>query len=164
MVTTALKIHGMDCAEEVKSLKAELGPRQGVQELAFDVLNGKLTVTHSEATITRDDLIAGVARTGMKAEPWPDARQRVQEVVGWQKWGRTVATVTSGVLIVAGYLTDALLRGPWKAFADDVHVPLTVRLIYLAAVVAGAWFVLPKAWRALLRLRPDMNLLMTVAV
>src|ERR1035437_1415359 len=161
MVTTALKIHGMDCAEEVKSLKAELAPRPGVQELAFDVLNGKMTVTHSETTITREELIAGVARTGMKAEPWPDARQQVREAGGWQKWGRTLTTLTSGLLIAAGFLTDALLRGPLTAFTDHAQVPLGVRLIYLAAVVAGAWFVFPKAFRALIRLRPEMNLLMT---
>ena len=38
------------------------------------------------------------------------------------------------------------------------------RILYIGAVVTGAWYVAPKAWRALLRLRPDMNLLMTVAV
>jgi Cd2+/Zn2+-exporting ATPase len=39
-----------------------------------------------------------------------------------------------------------------------------VRLIYAAAIVCGAWFVAPKAWFALRRMRPDMNLLMTIAV
>jgi Cd2+/Zn2+-exporting ATPase len=43
-------------------------------------------------------------------------------------------------------------------------MPLAARALYLAAVVAGAWYVAPKGWRALLRLRPDMNLLMTIAV
>jgi Cd2+/Zn2+-exporting ATPase len=38
------------------------------------------------------------------------------------------------------------------------------RLLYVGATIAGAWYVAPKAWRALVRLRPDMNLLMMVAV
>jgi Cd2+/Zn2+-exporting ATPase len=32
------------------------------------------------------------------------------------------------------------------------------------AILSGTWSVLPKAWRALRSLRPDMNLLMTIAV
>ena len=43
-------------------------------------------------------------------------------------------------------------------------MPWLARLIYGAAVVTGAWFVAPRAWYALRRLRPDMNLLMTIAV
>jgi Cd2+/Zn2+-exporting ATPase len=39
-----------------------------------------------------------------------------------------------------------------------------VTLLYIAAVVSGAWYVLPKAWQAARRLRPDMNFLMIVAV
>lgn len=167
MATTTLKIHGMDCAEEVKALKAEVGPRPGVQELTFDVLNAKMTVTYSEAAVTPGELIAAVARTGMKAELWHEARQRTREVGGWAKWGRTFTMAASGALIAAGFLTDAALRGPRAAFgghADGVTMPLAVRFVYLMAVVAGAWFVAPKGGRALLRLRPDMNLLMTVAV
>jgi hypothetical protein len=40
-----LRIHGMDCAEEVSSLKRELVPLLDDEErLRFDLLNGKLTV------------------------------------------------------------------------------------------------------------------------
>ena len=43
-------------------------------------------------------------------------------------------------------------------------MPFPVRLQYLGAILTGIWFVLPKAWFALKRLRPDMNLLMCIAV
>ena len=40
-----LRIHGMDCAEEVTLLKRELIPLLGDEDrLGFDLLNGKLTV------------------------------------------------------------------------------------------------------------------------
>ena len=39
-----------------------------------------------------------------------------------------------------------------------------VRILYGTAILAGSWFVAPKAWYAVRRFRPDMNLLMTVAV
>src|SRR4051812_8223554 len=43
-------------------------------------------------------------------------------------------------------------------------VPWAARACYLLAILAGLWTVAPKAWFALRRLRPDMNLLMAVAV
>lgn len=43
-------------------------------------------------------------------------------------------------------------------------VPLLARLLYLLGVLAGFWLVLPRAWSAARHLRPDMNLLMTIAV
>ena len=51
-----------------------------------------------------------------------------------------------------------------KGLGGIREVPWLARLIYGAAVVTGAWFVAPRAWYALRRLRPDMNLLMTIAV
>jgi Cd2+/Zn2+-exporting ATPase len=45
-----------------------------------------------------------------------------------------------------------------------VDVPLAARIAYLFAVVTGAWFIAPRAVRAARSIRPDMNLLMTVAV
>ena len=53
MATATFKIYGMDCAEEVTALKAELAPLRGVQDLAFDVLNGKMTVVFSESEVTQ---------------------------------------------------------------------------------------------------------------
>ena len=39
-----------------------------------------------------------------------------------------------------------------------------VILVYMGAVLAGGWFVFPRAWFALRSIRPDMNLLMVIAV
>ncbi len=44
------------------------------------------------------------------------------------------------------------------------QVPLISRIFYVLAIGAGTWFVLPKALFAIRRIRPDMNLLMTLAV
>ena len=43
-------------------------------------------------------------------------------------------------------------------------MPAAVAALYLLAVAAGFWLVAPRAWRSLVRLRPDMNLLMSLAV
>ena len=50
MPQLTFKIRGMDCAEEVALLKRELRALVGgEQNLAFDLLAGKLTVTVPEA-------------------------------------------------------------------------------------------------------------------
>ena len=43
-------------------------------------------------------------------------------------------------------------------------MPLAARVLYGLGIASGVWLVLPRAWHAARTLRPDMNLLMTVAV
>lgn len=165
MARATFKIHGMDCAEEVMALKAELVPLPGVQELAFDVLNSKMTIGYSEETVSPQDLVTAIAKTGMRAEPW-EAGAVASEFTTWQRRGRTFMTFASGLLLLSGAILHILASG-WRAALlghEAIPVPLRAQLLYMGAIIAGAWYVVPKAGRALLRLRPDMNLLMMVAV
>jgi Cd2+/Zn2+-exporting ATPase len=165
------KIRGMDCAEEVAVLKREIAPIVGGENhLAFDILRGKMTVNGSQ--VTSPDIIRAVNNTGMSAEPWdekPTTGMGQDSGLGFRN-GRTIATITSGALTFAGFLTHGILSGGFaRALGSEglglAHsVPLVVRVIYVAAIVAGGWYVAPKALFALRRLRPDMNLLMAIAV
>ena len=48
------KVSGLDCAEEVAVLKREIGPLVGGEDrLAFDVLNGRMTVADACAARAR---------------------------------------------------------------------------------------------------------------
>jgi Zn2+/Cd2+-exporting ATPase len=162
-----LKVHGLDCAEEVAILKRAVGPLAGGEErLAFDVLRGKMTVLPApagDAAVPSFEAVStAVAATGMRAEPW--SRARAPEGF-WRRHRRSVSVAASGLLLAAGFAVHALAAGgPLAAFAGEGAVPPPARLLYLAAMAAGAWFILPKAWFAARSLRPDMNLLMTVAV
>lgn len=164
MQRAEFKVRGMDCADEVSALKAELAPLAGVKDLAFDILNGKLTVVYTESDISPEALKAAIAKTGMQAESWRDSA--VLERSGWERWGRTLMTVASGLLLLAGFATHVFANGWLAGLGTQERVPLPVVavLLYLASAITGAWFVAPKGWRALLQLRPDINLLMTVAV
>jgi Cd2+/Zn2+-exporting ATPase len=157
---------GMDCADEVAALRSVLAPLPGVRDLSFDLMNGKLTVAYLEDLFEPAELFAAVARTGMRAQPWSNGRSAALAANGWKRWGRTFTTTASGLFVLMGFLTHTLLRGWSAALVGHVGVtmPLAPRVLYLAAIAAGAWFVVPKAWLALQRLRPDMNLLMTAAV
>ena len=67
------KIRGMDCAEEVAILKRGLGPLVGGEEsLAFDLLNGKMTIEARETPPLPETILVTVRATGMEAVPWED--------------------------------------------------------------------------------------------
>ena len=165
------KIQGMDCAEEVGVLKREVGPLVGGEDhLTFDLLRGKMGVRSPSAAA--GDVIRAVNKTGMQAELWIETGKttagRDTKARFWNS--RTVATMLSGIMTLAGFIVHATLRGGFgealgsEGLGQAHHVPLAARLVYLAGVAAGGWYVAPKALFALRRLRPDMNLLMAIAV
>lgn len=158
----------MDCAEEVSVLKREVGPvAGGADRLAFDVLRGKMTVP---VGIKPDEIVNAVARTGMRAEPWQDVSPDADSMSFWERRGRTLLTVASGIFSLAGFLTHAFIAGGIASALGSEGlglargVPEISKAFYLIGILTGSWFVVPKAWLAVRRLRPDMNFLMTLAV
>ena len=152
------KIRGMDCAEEVAILKREIGPLVGGEDrLSFDILKARMTV--QAPGVEEKDIVSAVERTGMQAQVWKEGTEDLEPEGVWQRRGRTMMTVASGLATLGGFAAHAGLAGSWSA-----AVPLAAKALYTVAIVTGAWYVLPKAWLALRRLRPDMNLLMTIAV
>lgn len=168
MPKTDLKIHGMDCAEEVTILQREVGQREGVVDLDFDVVNARMSVEYEPDIITTDQIISFVNATGMKAVPW-EHRTAPAVQSFWQRRGRLIMTVLSGGLLVAGFVTHWLIHGRFMdALAgseQELHtIPGATIALYIASVFIGGWFVFPKALYSARRLSPDMNLLMVIAV
>ncbi|HVT71941.1 MAG TPA: heavy metal translocating P-type ATPase [Lacunisphaera sp.] len=62
-------------------------------------------------------------------------------------------------LVVSGVLAGGGLVAQWAKLLPGGTGPW----IFTAAMAAGGWFLLPKAWRAILRFRPDINLLVVIA-
>ena len=165
MATTTYRVHGMDCAEEVATLRAALGPIPGVHRLSFDILNSKMSVDVDETQVTSERVIDAAMRAGMRIEPW-DADPTEKNGATDVRRGRTTSTVLSGGLLATGFIAHVLSRGLGAAFrgGQEDSLPLAVKLLYVGAVVAGACHVAPKAVGAVRRHRPDINLLMTAAV
>ena len=165
MTEHSFRIHGLDCAEEVAILKRALSPLvEDDEHLSFDVLRGKLTVRQdgvSPAAIR--DAVAG---TGMHAEAWREG----DSADGAERRRQVLLAAASGLSTATGFGVHAWLAGGIGAALGSEGlgiaegVPLAARAFYLLAIVSGGWFIAPKAWFALRQLRPDMNLLMTVAV
>lgn len=152
------RIHGMDCVEEVTLLKRELIPLvQSEDKLGFDLLNGKLTVNASSLDVTRTEVLAAIERTGLQAEAWQGVEQTRDDRSFWQHHQRSILTAASGVSGLIGLLLQL-------STSVGHSVPLVAIVFYSIGILAGLCMVLPKAWRSLTSLRPDMNLLMSVAV
>ncbi|MBI5153760.1 heavy-metal-associated domain-containing protein, partial [Candidatus Poribacteria bacterium] len=65
-----LKVHGLDCPDEVALLRGELETLPGVTALSFDLLNARMTVECTNGGVPLEGLLEAVRRTGLSAEPW----------------------------------------------------------------------------------------------
>lgn len=161
------EVSGMDCAEEIDALRREVGPLVGGEErLSFDLLGGHMIVAAEAGGVPDTVIVEAAGRAGLPARAIGAGTPR--EPGWWRRHGRLVATVSSGCGIGAGMLIHGVAAG---AALDALGLsgapgalPVGSVAAYVFATVAGAWFVLPRAWAAARTFRPDMNLLMTIAV
>jgi len=163
------KVYGLDCADEMAILKQELADKAGILGMDFDLLNAKMTVTYDSAEIVPETILNLINKTGMNAVPW-ELRTKQESGSLWKHHGRLIMASVSGALLVCGFLTHWIQHSSIvDAFAagdgGQEHIfPLPSILFYIGSIISGAWFIIPKAIQSAKRLRPDMNLLMTVAV
>src|SRR3990167_2103065 len=164
------KIQGMDCAEEITILKRALFPVIPREEqLGFDLLNGKITIDSADSSLSEESLIKLINKTGMQAIAWKAySEQAEKKVTFWKQHHRSFMTLISALFLLLGYIIHGLHHGFLHAAIGKEAVgytfPISSMGLYFLSVITGGWFIFPKAWLALLRFRPDMNLLMTIAV
>jgi Cd2+/Zn2+-exporting ATPase len=164
-------VRGLDCAEEIAVLKKEVGPVVGGEtHLSFNLMTGSMTVLPEAGEISTDAVLQAVARTGMQAEIRREEPGIISSGGFWPRYGRPALTGMSGFCLLAGVLHHAASAGSFLialGVAGNLSpggVPLGAKALYVFGVLSGSWFVLPKVWRAVRSLRPDMNLLMSIAL
>lgn len=166
------QVQGLDCAEEITLLNAEVGPLVGGQQhLSFDLLNQQMTVNRNDGKpVDSAAIIAAITRIGMKAQevssPSFSAKPSNHDE---HRRKITYLTIACGVLALMGLAFHLVQGGGLRSvFAEGLEatapVPVMARILYALSIVVGVWSFLPKAWLALRRIRPDMNLLMVIAV
>ncbi len=165
----AFKVRGMDCAEEVSVLRQAVGPAVGgADRLAFDVLNGRMTVADVARDVPEQSIIKAVAATGMSAVPWESDIAKTDGEGRRRK--QVLFTAASGASLLLGMAlhiaTSRSLSDAARLFVShaDQAMPWSEIAAYVGAVMLGGRFVAVKAWYAARNLRPDINLLMVVAV
>lgn len=167
----SFRVQGLDCAEEVAVLRREVGPVVGGESnLAFDVLNGKMTILDSAIPASADEIREIVGRTGMTAVEWQPEDTGARDAAAIHYRHQVWFTTLSGLCVVVGLVVHAWFAG---GLAEAVRLlgthagqamPWPEIAAYSAAIVFSGRFVIVKAWYSAKSLRPDMNLLMTVAV
>lgn len=162
------KITGMDCAEEVALLKREVGPVVGGEEhLSFDIFGRTMSITSQAKDVKLQTVIEAVNRAGLGAELIVGTTPQQGAIPDfWDQYRRAILTIISGTSLVVALLTQALLSQDVDLPAEQTghDLPLAAKVLFSLATFAGVWLVLPKALGAIRHLRPDINLLMTVAV
>ncbi|GIT88687.1 cation-translocating P-type ATPase [Roseobacter sp. OBYS 0001] len=164
----SFQVSGLDCAEEVSILSKVVGPKLGgAEHLAFDVINGRMTVLESADQISDSQILDLVASTGMTARAWDADNASADQAshLAKQKW----FTILSGGFWAAGFLWHIIETGMGGALGlfaghGEAPMPLVEAGLFAVAILFGVWLVAPKAWSSARRLSPDMNLLMVVAV
>lgn len=146
-IQTTLRVSGMDCADEIQAIEEVLKPLPGVRELRVNLIGGTVTVFHGKE-VAPEALVRAIGSTGMKAAPENGEIQDIQD----GRTSRKMAVAISGIAAGAGFGFQWLR---WELPMDAA---------FAAAIVAGWWFILPKAWQAMRRRTLDMNVLMTAAV
>jgi len=161
-------VSGLDCAEEVAILNRVVGPGVGGSDnLAFDVMNARMTVLGAGRNVSSDTIIELVDSTGMTAKPWNADDASAGQAAHLKK--QRLFTMLSGGFWVAGFgyhLVKTGLGGAIGIFSGHgaSAMPVAEALMFAVAILFGVWLVAPKAWSSARRLSPDMNLLMVVAV
>jgi Cd2+/Zn2+-exporting ATPase len=169
-VRLTFKVQGLDCAEEVSTLRRAVAPLVGGEDhLAFDVLNGRMMVLEGAGSVAASDIRQAVAQSGMSAVEW----RRGSEDYGATDHRRRLHawfTLASGAFVAAGIAAHTWLAGSLdealQLFARHgiEGMPWPELLAYALATALGLVLVLPRAWSSARRLQPDMHLLMTIAV
>ncbi len=163
------RVQGMDCSEEVALIESELGPLVGgADQLQFNLVEQQLTVLPQEP-IDPQEIIDRLASLRLKAQLLEDQQPPTRVALQWPR-RQMVLTAISGVCWLAGVVLHAWLaptslgkeapRWIWQG----LPLPWPVAVFYLLAVLGGLAPLAPKVWLSLRHLRPDMHLLMSVAV
>jgi Cd2+/Zn2+-exporting ATPase len=146
---SVFKIEGMDCHEEVAILEKRLGRLAGLETIAADVLQQRLTITYDAAKLNTAAIAEAVAQTGMRA--WLEHEQPVGRAPSPAT--RRLFVILSGVLVAAG-----------MAFELGGLDRRAVVAAYALAIASGGFYSVRRALHAARSLALDINVLMLVAV
>ena len=165
------KVDGLDCAEEVAVLRRGVGPLVGGEDrLAFDVLSGRMMVLDGADKVSLEEVLKAVRRTGMSAVEWRKDDKDADRASDKRRRAQARLTALSGLALLAGLAVHVWLAGglaeALRLFAgrDGGPMPTAELAAYALAIGFGGRYVVVKAWYAARSLRPDMNLLMVIAV
>jgi len=144
-------IEGMDCPDCALKLESGISKIHGVNSVKVDYISGKMT---AEGTgISEADIVDEVKSHGYKAVKYLDSYREKEEKEHKSRKKQLNEVIIAGLLVIAGGIIVNL--------ADKI---LIGHVFILAGTVIGGRHIAKKGFYALLKLRLDMNFLMSAAV
>nr|WP_186511265.1 heavy metal translocating P-type ATPase [Caenimonas sedimenti] len=146
------RIENMDCPTEEGLIRDKLQHMPGVQSLDFNLMQRKLTVSH---TVPTADVESALHSIGMKAVPeagGADTQESPKPSVSKRQWGlMAVSGVSAGVAEAIAFSTGNDSAWPVIGLA-------------LVSIATGGWPTYKKGWLALKSGILNINALMSIAV
>ncbi len=146
------RIENMDCPTEEGLIRDKLQNMPGVQSLDFNLMQRKLTVSH---TVQAADLESALHSIGMKAVPdagSPAIEESPRPSVSKRQWG---------LMAVSG-LSAAVAEAIAFSTGNDSAWPVIG--LALVSIATGGWPTYKKGWLALKSGILNINALMSIAV
>lgn len=157
MKSSTFNIEQMCCPAEERLIRNGLADIDEISNLEFNLISRTLTVTHSLPDVS--PLIRAIAGLGMEARSLDPSASTVRTkesapVRWWERPGVLLATV-SGVCAVGAEVLA------WTWLSEE---SLVVRLLAVAAILAGGYETAGRAWASLRTFTLNIHFLMAVAV
>jgi Cd2+/Zn2+-exporting ATPase len=163
LAVSEIRVDGLDCPDEAHLIRPVLVALRGVKDVQFELATSTAFVTYDTRVIGERDLLAAVRGTGFSAEPAGPI------ITGLERpnLAREAGIVLGAMLVVFAMAWCAVSKRSVLAGlvceVSPIHLPAAFWAL-VGAIALSWWSVLPKAWRSARALRPDLHLLMTIAV
>lgn len=164
------RVRGLHCSQEAALIQKRLAELPGVESVGFEILHEKMSVEFDAAAVDSDTLVSAVRELGMGVEAWTE--RPAAAASWWERWGQVTFCVLSGAAMLAGMVHEARESDNfWLGLVAHTHgegehheLEMFPLAMFALAVVLGAWYVVPKAWRAFRARHLDMNILVLIAL
>lgn len=163
-------IPSMDCPTEEAVIRGGLRGVPGVESLAFDLFNRRLTVTHSlpddapiVAALRRVGMEPAQAADGADAPVWPEVERRAM-TPAVAPGGEPVPIASRRELVLLGVSGVLALAAEVVAWTTETERSWPILVMSAAAVLLGGLPTLRKGLIALRTFTLNINFLMTIAV
>ncbi|CAG1772105.1 Cadmium-transporting ATPase [uncultured bacterium] len=143
--TYKLIIEGMDCQDEVTIIEKKLKSLTGIKNFEIYLSTQGVKVVYDPSLISIQQIIKGIAETGMKASVVKEARPKI----AWWKEKRIIALSICGLFTLTAFILEKL---GWEGI-----IPL---IFHSLAIIIGGYYPAKMAFYALKTITLNIRTLM----
>lgn len=147
--TVALKVEGMDCADETQIIEKKLKSLSGLKSFSINLISQQVKVHYTSSMVSIQDIIKTIAETGMKASLVRTDEQK--DTSWWRGKPQIWSLLFCGIFIGFAFLSER------------IGIPhQSVRYVYGLAILIGIYFPAKMGFLALKTLTLNIRLLMVI--